>query len=66
MKNGGKTSYEIRADLLRLSYDILAGKMEQENAVTGLSLAAPPSAEEIIVEATKLNRFVSDDHKNQS
>lgn len=54
----GKSAYEIRASLLQLAFQIL---LEQANA------AAPgpggtrhgPTTEEVIVEAEKLNGFVS-------
>lgn len=62
MKSGGKTSYEIRSDLLRLSYDILHDRMAQQ-AETDISAVDIPSTEDIIVEATKLNKFVSDDRR---
>lgn len=68
MKNGGKTSYEIRSDLLRLAYNILVGKMDRENivrgGVSGINCVEAPSVEDIIDEATKLNKFVSDDNRN--
>lgn len=51
-----KSPYEIRLDLLRLAYDILSVK-SIDNA-GNISYTNPNSAE-IIAEATKLNRFVS-------
>lgn len=65
MKSGGKTSYEIRSDLLRLSYDILHDRMEQQNgrAESTEDMGAAPDTDEVIAEAVKLNKFVSDDRR---
>lgn len=47
-----KTPYELRADLLRLAFDILMAKASVEKSEA-------PTTEEVIVEAKKLNQFVS-------
>lgn len=61
----GKTSYEIRADLLRLAFDILMTRREQEKSLTGIindpKLVYTPTTEEVVEEADKLNKFVSKD-----
>lgn len=65
MKGGGKTSYEIRADLLQLAFDILSAQADQERAMAALTHnptnVTPPTTDAVIAEATKLNRFVSND-----
>jgi hypothetical protein len=58
----GKSSYEIRSDLLRLSFDILTNqfdskKLEQKPGEE----PTPPTTEDVIAEAAKLNKFVSKD-----
>ena len=54
----GKSPYEIRADLLRLAFDILQVKASVEES--GIA----PTAEEVIAEAKKLNEFVSNEKTN--
>ena len=56
----GKTPYEIRLDLLRLSFDILSTQMaskglDKDGAAQGLA----PTTDEVLAEARKLNQFVS-------
>lgn len=65
MKGAGKTSYEIRSDLLRLSFDILASQFEamRLERQSGENPTAP-STEAVLKEALKLNKFVSDDHRS--
>lgn len=61
----GKTSYEIRADLLRLAFDILMTRREQEISLIVLTndptTVYMPTTEEVVEEASKLNKFVSKD-----
>lgn len=49
----GKSPYELRADLLHLSFQILLAQHQAKNANTA------PTSEEIIEEAGKLNEFIS-------
>jgi len=59
----GKTPYEIRSDLLHLAYSILKGQKEAEAAAEStkevITTPKAPATEEILVEAEKLNGFVS-------
>lgn len=61
----GKTSYEIRSDLLRLAFDILMTRREQEMSLIVLTddptTVYTPTTEEVLAEAAKLNSFVSKD-----
>jgi len=59
----GKTPYEIRSDLLHLAFSILKGQKEAKRAAESTEevnkpLEAPTTAE-VLVEAEKLNGFVS-------
>jgi hypothetical protein len=63
MKPSGKTPYEIRLDLLQLAFDILT----QQHRVKGCETATgnpytSPTTEEVIIEANKLNGFISKDN----
>lgn len=49
----GKSPYELRADLLRLAFEILLAEHHAKNANTY------PTSEEVIAEARKLNEFIS-------
>jgi len=49
----GKSPYELRADLLRLAFEI---KLAEHRAKDGNT---SPTSEEVIEEATKLNEFIS-------
>ena len=56
----GKTPYEIRLDLLRLSFDILSTQMASKGLdKDGAQQAAAPTTDEVLAEARKLNQFVS-------
>ncbi len=57
MKISSKTPYEIRLELLQLSQKILDAKHKADCAPVAPSTA--PTTEEIILEAEKLNGFVS-------
>lgn len=60
----GKSPFELRADLLKLAFEILLAKhsakaaAEDKTALVPLIITAPTS-EEIIEEARKLNDFIS-------
>ena len=49
----GKSPYELRADLLRLAFEIELAKHHAADGNTA------PTAEDVIAEATKLNEFIS-------
>ena len=56
----GKSPFELRADLLKLAYDILLSQHAARAAEQGASDAATaPTSEEVIEEAAKLNEFIS-------
>lgn len=55
MKTNGKSPYEIRLELLQLANTILTARYTAAPANT----SHPPTSEEIIEEAKKLNVFVS-------
>lgn len=58
MKPTGKTPYEIRLDLLQLSFDILSNKHKfstQDNVIPPCA----PTTEDVIFEAEKMNSFIS-------
>ena len=57
MKPSGKTPFEIRLELLQLSQLILQNKYEAQDE--GYKPKIRTSTEEIIIEAEKLNAFVS-------
>ena len=50
-----KSPYEIRADLLKLAFEILRTK----HAASDSKEKASPTTEEVIEEAKKLNEFIS-------
>lgn len=55
-----KTPYEIRLELLQLSYTILLNKHNVSAAPgTDAQPVLAPTSEEVITEAEKLNTFVS-------
>lgn len=53
-----KTPFEVRADLLRLAFEISMAKHHAIAASNDTGLTSP-TTEEIITEADKLNEFVS-------
>lgn len=60
----GKSPFELRADLLKLAFEILlaehsAKAAEADNTATVPLITTAPSSEEIIEEARKLNDFIS-------
>ncbi len=64
MKNTTKTPYEIRLDILQLSFDILQARAlatTAETAAPGTAIFATtaPTVEEVIANAKTLNEFVS-------
>jgi len=63
----GKSPFELRADLLALSFEILLAQARSNgvDTSTGQSMTAPTS-EEVIEEARKLNEFISKSGNEQS
>lgn len=66
MKTQTKSPYEIRLDLLQLATEILMAKHTADSAKKNshmnkndLMVCTSPTTEEIIIEAEKLNLFVS-------
>ena len=56
----GKSPFELRADLLKLAYDmLLSQKMAEAAALGGERATTAPTSEEVIDEARKLNEFIS-------
>lgn len=56
----GKSPFELRADLLKLAYDLLLSKHAAKAAAEGSDrITTAPSSEEVIEEARKLNEFIS-------
>ena len=49
----GKSPYELRADLLRLAFEILLAESQAKDD------GSSPTSEEVITEARKLNEFIS-------
>lgn len=60
MVRNGKNPYEIRTELLSLAHRIVYDMKVHKNGSNG----EPPTTEEVIAEATKLNAFVSQ-HDNE-
>lgn len=54
----GKSPYELRADLLRLAFEIELAKHHAADGKTA------PSTEAVIEEAKKLNEFISKEKTN--
>lgn len=64
MASASKTPYEVRLELLQLASAILTYQhnvklKKSESADTELNDVDPPTTEQIIAEAEKLNEFVS-------
>ena len=56
----GKSPFELRADLLKLAYDILLSQKVAEAVANGDDRASTaPTSDEVIAEARKLNEFIS-------
>ena len=56
----GKSPFELRADLLKLAYDMLLSQHAAKAAADGdTNVTTAPSSEEVIAEARKLNEFIS-------
>lgn len=67
----GKSPFELRADLLKLSFDILLAKHHakavSEAGIDHIASAdTSPTSEEVIEEARKLNEFISKSGNDQS
>ena len=61
MIKSGKNPYEIRLDLLELARNILQSQYEADK---DSGIRRPPTSEEIILEAEKLNNFISNTHRD--
>jgi hypothetical protein len=59
MKPVGKTPYEIRLDLLQLSFDILSNKYRAVDTARDNVEVYAPTTEDVIAEAEKMNSFIS-------
>lgn len=59
MKPTGKTPYEIRLDLLQLSFDILSNKHRVVDTAQDNVEVYAPTTEDVIAEAEKMNLFIS-------
>jgi hypothetical protein len=59
MKPTGKTPYEIRLDLLQLSFDILSNKHRVVDTARDNVEVYAPTTEDVIAEAEKMNLFIS-------
>lgn len=65
MKTSGRTPYEIRLELLQLAWNILHARHEaigHERAASNggtILITTSPTTEEVIVEAEKMNSFIS-------
>jgi hypothetical protein len=56
----GKSPYELRADLLKLAFQILQAKHSAQSVADGKEMVSTsPTTEEVIEEARKLNDFIS-------
>jgi len=60
MKPTNKTPYEIRLELLQLAFEVLMAK-HQASAVAdnGSKVITSPTTEEVMIEAEKMNLFIS-------
>ena len=65
----GKSPFELRADLLKLSFDILLAQHHAKavaNSNDGIAASdSAPTSEEVIEEARKLNDFISKSGDNR-
>jgi len=59
MKSTGRTPYEVRLELLQLAFDILTKKYEFNLKYGAIAAASVPTSEEVMVEAEKMNVFIS-------
>ena len=59
-----RTPFEIRLELLELARVILQNRYEASRNIVG-NTATPPSTEEVIIEAEKMNAFVSKAQNSQ-
>ena len=56
----GKSPFELRADLLKLAYDLLLSQHAAKAAADGEErIITATTSEEVIEEARKLNEFIS-------
>lgn len=61
----GKTAYEVRLEVLKLSRDILDREYSESNK-DGTKSVTPPTVESIVKHAAILNEFVSNTTQGQS
>lgn len=59
MKPTSKTPYEIRLELLQLAFEICAAKHKAAGVPNGNNTDTSPTTEEVILEAEKMNVFIS-------
>ena len=64
MKISSKTPYEIRLELLQLAFQVLANKHAARAGAEQTHMEVPvvttaPTTEEVIIEAEKMNAFIS-------
>jgi len=64
MKTLSKTPYEIRLELLQLSFEILSSKCQADAGKCSskdgnIIITTSPSTEDVIAEAEKMNAFIS-------
>lgn len=64
MKLTSKTPYEIRLDLLQLSFNILVAKHQAAGVANGNNVDTSPTTEEVVAEAEKMNMFISNAAQN--
>lgn len=58
-RSSPRTPYEIRLELLQLAFDVLSAKHAAIGVESGNNITTSPTTEEVIVEAEKMNAFVS-------
>jgi len=59
LRTAPKTPYEIRLELLQLAQVILHEKHKTLGVINGDNITTSPTTEEILVEAEKMNSFIS-------
>jgi len=59
MKPTSKTPYEIRLELLQLSFEVCAAKHKAAGVRNADNQVSSPTTEEVIAEAEKMNIFIS-------
>lgn len=61
MRNAPKTPYEIRLELLQLSFEILSSQHAAKavNETGEIKSKTAPTTEDVVAEAEKMNVFIS-------